>query len=88
MTANLIINLNYETGAAAGKLAYYASIMLDVSSCLLCPKLCWCNWHKPNVHAVSSYRWYYEKTDDIITITGGHIYPIRKLMGIATVLSV
>ena len=39
MTANLIINLNYETGAAAGKLAYYASIMLDVYSCLLCPKL-------------------------------------------------
>ena len=31
-------------------LAYYASIMLDALSCLLCPKLYWHNWYKPCVY--------------------------------------
>ena len=37
----------------AGNLTYYASIMLDAFSCLLCPKLCWHNWHKPTHHIYS-----------------------------------
>ena len=29
---------------------YYAGVMLDAFAILLCSKLCWHNWLKPNVH--------------------------------------
>ena len=36
---NLIVKSNYETGAIHWTSCYYAGIMHDASSCLLCPTL-------------------------------------------------